>query len=106
MVPEDIVLQLKRNGTFDDLRKKLLAGFQNGTQGKEFVDRLTGLMEEMVNSDPTILNSSAAYEQITKQIEKADIYQSLRQQVLESLQKDDYKTRITEQIDSISKDNE
>lgn len=30
MVPEDIVLQLKRNGTFDDLRKKLLAGFQNG----------------------------------------------------------------------------
>lgn len=30
MTPEEVVLQLKRNGTFDDLRKRLLTEFQNG----------------------------------------------------------------------------
>lgn len=32
MQPEDIVLQLKKNGTFDDLRKRLLTEFQNGVK--------------------------------------------------------------------------
>jgi hypothetical protein len=30
MTPEEVVLQLKKNGTFDDLRKRLLTEFQNG----------------------------------------------------------------------------
>lgn len=29
MTPEEIVLQLKKNGTFDELRKKLLSDFQS-----------------------------------------------------------------------------
>lgn len=33
MTPEEVVLQLKRNGTFDDLRKRLLTEFQNGVSG-------------------------------------------------------------------------
>jgi hypothetical protein len=30
MTPENVVLQLKKNGTFDDLRKRLLSDFQAG----------------------------------------------------------------------------
>jgi hypothetical protein len=30
MTPDEVVLQLKRNGTFDDLRKRLLSEFQSG----------------------------------------------------------------------------
>lgn len=37
MAPEEVVLQLKRNGTFDDLRKRLLTEFQNGVSGLPFV---------------------------------------------------------------------
>lgn len=38
MTPEDIVLQLKRNGTFDDLRKRLLSGFQHGVCTVVYID--------------------------------------------------------------------
>ncbi|CEG72688.1 hypothetical protein CU097_008656 [Rhizopus azygosporus] len=104
MTPEDIVLQLKRNGTFDDLRKRLLSGFQHGEQGKEFTSKLNAFMADMISKDPSLLNSTSIYEKITKELERSGIYQTLQQQVLQELQTDYYQNRITEQVDIVYQD--
>ncbi|CAO3684768.1 unnamed protein product [Rhizopus microsporus] len=52
MTPEDIVLQLKRNGTFDDLERDYYPAFSmEYEQGKEFTDKLNAFMTDMVSKN-------------------------------------------------------
>ncbi|KAG2236820.1 hypothetical protein INT48_007004 [Thamnidium elegans] len=72
MQPEDIVLQLKKNGTFDDLRKHLLTEFQNGEEGQKFLNKLKLFMEDMIANDPTLIEkeSSSFHEIVSAELER------------------------------------
>ncbi|KAI8079469.1 hypothetical protein BDF21DRAFT_463532 [Thamnidium elegans] len=100
MQPEDIVLQLKKNGTFDDLRKHLLTGFQNGEEGQKFLNKLKLFMEDMIANDPTLIEkeSSSFHEIVSAELERAGIYNTIRQEALETLKGDYYQTRIDQEV--------
>ncbi|GAA5805932.1 hypothetical protein EDC94DRAFT_607470 [Helicostylum pulchrum] len=100
MQPEDIVLQLKKNGTFDDLRKRLLTEFQNGEEGQKFLNKLKLFMEDMIANDPTLIEkeSSSFHEIVSAELERAGIYNTIRQEALETLKGDYYQTRIDQEV--------
>ncbi|KAI7870986.1 hypothetical protein BDF14DRAFT_1321864 [Spinellus fusiger] len=92
MTPEDVVLQLKRKGTFDVLRKRLLSEFQKTSNGQSFIDKTNGFMEDVVKKDDSVLDKdrNSFYEHITSELERAKFYDSIREEVLETLLKDEY----------------
>ncbi|KAG2194030.1 hypothetical protein INT47_009921 [Mucor saturninus] len=104
MKPEEIVLQLKKNGTFDDLRKRLLADFQSGAGGENFLEKLKSFMEDMVARDPSLIEkeSSAFYELVSAELERAGIYNTIRQEALETLKGEQYQTRVNDEIKTLS----
>ncbi|GAA5817176.1 hypothetical protein MFLAVUS_010718 [Mucor flavus] len=100
MQPEDIVLQLKKNGTFDDLRKRLLTEFQNGEEGQKFLSKLKLFMEDMIANNPALIEkeSSSFHEIVSTELERAGIYNTIRQEALETLKGDYYQTRIDQEV--------
>ncbi|KAI8967987.1 complex proteins associated with Set1p component shg1-domain-containing protein [Mycotypha africana] len=104
MLPEDIVLQLKKNGFFDSLRKQLLTEFQMSDAGQQFSDKLNNFIENKIENDPSLLerNSSSFYEHISSEIEKSDTYTSLRDQILETLKRSDFQDKIDEEIRTVT----
>ncbi|OBZ81943.1 hypothetical protein A0J61_10006 [Choanephora cucurbitarum] len=100
MTPEETVLQLKRNGTFDELRKKLLSDFQSQTTGQKFLDDLKEFMEDLVQKSPSLLDTepSTFHEQVMTELEKAGIYQQIRKEALETLKGDYYQQRVDKEI--------
>ncbi|KAI8642222.1 hypothetical protein BD408DRAFT_416999 [Parasitella parasitica] len=100
MTPEEVVLQLKRNGTFDDLRKRLLTEFQNGEEGKIFLSKLKLFMEDMIARNPGLVekDSSFFHEQVSAELEKAGVYNSVRQDILGTLKEDYYQQRVDKEI--------
>ncbi|CDH57522.1 hypothetical protein RO3G_14289 [Lichtheimia corymbifera JMRC:FSU:9682] len=104
MKPADVVVQLKRNGSFDQLRKQLLTDFQNEPEGKAFLAKINNFMETMVLKDPTLLEKdrSAFLSLVTSELEKEGMYQSVKEQVLGTmLQKKDYQDQIDEQMEQV-----
>ncbi|KAI8366489.1 hypothetical protein EDC96DRAFT_544154 [Choanephora cucurbitarum] len=100
MTPEETVLQLKRNGTFDELRKKLLSDFQSQTTGQKFLDDLKEFVEDLVQKSPSLIDTepSAFHEQVMAELEKAGIYQQIRKEALETLKGDYYQQRVDKEI--------
>ncbi|KAI9262857.1 hypothetical protein EDC94DRAFT_607610 [Helicostylum pulchrum] len=100
MQPEDTVLQLKKNGVFADLRKRLLIEFQNGEEGQKFLNKLKLFMEDMIANDPTLIEkeSSSFHEIVSAELERAGIYNTIRQEALETLKGDYYQTRIDQEV--------
>ncbi|KAI8333761.1 hypothetical protein BD560DRAFT_493968 [Blakeslea trispora] len=100
MTPEEIVLQLKKNGTFDELRKKLLSDFQSQATGQQFLSDLKEFMEDMVQKGPSLIDAepSAFHEQVMTELEKAGIYHQIRQEALETLKGDYYQQRVDKEI--------
>ncbi|KAI9006290.1 hypothetical protein CLU79DRAFT_780438 [Phycomyces nitens] len=92
MTPEDVVLQLKRKGTFDSLRKRLLSEFQSESTGQSFLEKTNGFMEEIVKKDDSLLDKdrNSFYEHVTNELERAKFYDSIREEILERLLKDEY----------------
>ncbi|CAO3638347.1 unnamed protein product [Mucor fragilis] len=103
MAPEEVVLQLKRNGTFDDLRKRLLTEFQNGEEGQKFLSRLELFMEDMVARNPSLVekDSSFFHDQVSSELEKAGVYNAVRQDVLTTLKEDYYQQRVDKEIQTV-----
>ncbi|GAA5805897.1 hypothetical protein HPULCUR_011423 [Helicostylum pulchrum] len=97
MQPEVTVLQLKKNGVFADLRKRLLIEFQNG---QKFLNKLKLFMEDMIANDPTLIEkeSSSFHEIVSAELERAGIYNTIRQEALETLKGDYYQTRIDQEV--------
>ncbi|CEP09456.1 hypothetical protein [Parasitella parasitica] len=108
MTPEEVVLQLKRNGTFDDLRKRLLMEFQTGEEGKNFLGKLKLFMEEMVAQKPGLVekDSSFFHEQVSAELEKAGVYSSVRQDILGILKEDYYQQRVDKEIQLVNQKEE
>lgn len=100
MTPEDIVLQLKRNGTFDDLRKRLLSDFQSNAEGEQFLNKLKLFMEEMIAKDPSLIEkeSSSFHELVNAELERSGVYETIRQEALETLKGDYYQKRVDEEV--------
>ncbi|CAO3653838.1 unnamed protein product [Mucor hiemalis] len=100
MTPEDIVLQLKRNGTFDDLRKRLLSDFQSNAEGEQFLNKLKFFMEEMIAKDPSLVEkeSSSFHELVNSELERSGVYDTIRQEALETLKGDYYQQRVDEEV--------
>ncbi|KAL0074950.1 hypothetical protein J3Q64DRAFT_1841823 [Phycomyces blakesleeanus] len=92
MTPEDVVLQLKRKGTFDSLRKRLLSEFQSAPTGQSFLENTNGFMEDIVKKDDSLLDKdrTSFYEHVTTELERAKFYDSIREEILETLLKDEY----------------
>ncbi|KAI8066208.1 uncharacterized protein B0P05DRAFT_553400 [Gilbertella persicaria] len=105
MTPEEAVLQLKKNGTFDELRKKLLSDFQSQFAGQKLLDDLKHFMEDMVNKDPSLLDKEPFlfHEQVMSELEKEGIFHQIHQDILETLKGDDYQQRVDKEIQSLDK---
>ncbi|KAI9311551.1 complex proteins associated with Set1p component shg1-domain-containing protein [Dichotomocladium elegans] len=109
MKADDVVMQLKRNGTFDQLRKHLLTEFQNESEGQAFLAKINSFMEEMINANPSLLEKdrSAFIGHVMKELEKANVYQTVHEQVLGmSLQRKYYQEQINEQIQQVLPNND
>ncbi|KAI8980554.1 hypothetical protein BDB01DRAFT_796942 [Pilobolus umbonatus] len=100
MTPENIVLQLKKNGTFDGLRKHMLSEFQSGEAGQQFLKRLNTFMEDTLTDNPTLLEKGSNYfhEFITAELEKAGVYKDIHNDALNTLKEEYYQQRIDEQV--------
>ncbi|KAL7326488.1 hypothetical protein PS15p_208823 [Mucor circinelloides] len=108
MTPEEVVLQLKRNGTFDDLRKRLLTEFQNGEDGQKFLSKLTLFMEDMVARNPSIVekDSSFFHDQVSAELGRAGVYNAVREDVLATLKGDYYQQRVDKEIQTVNQKEE
>ncbi|KAI9278397.1 hypothetical protein BDA99DRAFT_492061 [Phascolomyces articulosus] len=101
MTPDEIVLQLKRKGTFDQLRKHLLSEFQNQQEGQSFLDNVNNFMEEKTSKDPSLLEKerSTFHSFMMKELEKTGMFQSAHKQVLETLlHQKYYQDQVDEQL--------
>ncbi|KAI9245457.1 hypothetical protein BY458DRAFT_528781 [Sporodiniella umbellata] len=104
MIPEDVALQLKKNGTFDNLRKELYFNFHQKDREGEFINKLKLFIEELIVKDPSLLNSPSFFDHVNKKIEESSIYPSLKEQALDTLQEDEYKNKIIDQVETIQKE--
>ncbi|KAG0170444.1 hypothetical protein DFQ28_002183 [Apophysomyces sp. BC1034] len=101
MTPDEVVLQLKRKGTFDELRKHLLTEFQTAPTGQKVLEKVNAFMEDMVNKDPSLTDKDgpAFHELVTTELERAGVYKSIRDEVLGTLlQTDYYQRRVDEEM--------
>ncbi|KAI7850221.1 hypothetical protein BDC45DRAFT_518792 [Circinella umbellata] len=101
MTPDEIVLQLKRKGTFDQLRKHLLSEFQNQHEGQTFLENVNNFMEEKTSKDPSLLEKerSTFHSLMMNELEKTGMFQSVHKQVLETLlQQSYYQVQVDEQL--------
>ncbi|KAI7905139.1 uncharacterized protein BX663DRAFT_501881 [Cokeromyces recurvatus] len=105
---EEIVLRLKRNGTFDSIRKQLLSEFQSGDAGQKFLDKLKAFMEDLVHRDPSLLDkdSSFFYDYVSAELERSGIYQTIRQEILDTLKDDSHQKKIDEDIYFVTENEE
>ncbi|KAI9487693.1 MAG: complex proteins associated with Set1p component shg1-domain-containing protein [Benjaminiella poitrasii] len=105
---EEIVSRLKRNGTFDSMRKQILVEFQTGDAGQKFLDKLRAFMEDMVNKDPNLLekDSSFFYDQVSAELERSGLYQTIREEILDTLKEDSHQNKIDEEILFVTEDEE
>ncbi|ORZ13579.1 complex proteins associated with Set1p component shg1-domain-containing protein [Absidia repens] len=104
MSAEDVVLQLKRKGTFDKLRKHLLSDFQTEPAGQQFMKKIQDFMEEMITKDPSLLDKdrTAFHSLMMDEIEKAGMYQTIQKEVVTTLmQADDFQQRVEEEMTAI-----
>ncbi|KAG2209634.1 hypothetical protein INT46_007326 [Mucor plumbeus] len=108
MTPEEVVLQLKKNGTFDDLRKRLLTEFQNGEEGQKFLSELKLFMEDMVARNPALAekDSSFFHEQVSAELEKAGVYNSVREDIFGTFKEDYYQQRVDKEIQLVNQKEE
>ncbi|GAN09679.1 hypothetical protein MAM1_0283c09211 [Mucor ambiguus] len=108
MTPEEVVLQLKKNGTFDDLRKRLLTEFQNGGEGQKFLGKLELFMEDMVARNPSLVEKDSLFfhDQVSVELEKAGVYNAVRQDVLATLKEEYYQQRVDKEIQTVNQKEE
>ncbi|ORY95750.1 hypothetical protein BCR43DRAFT_493534, partial [Syncephalastrum racemosum] len=98
MTPDQIVVQLKRKGTFDELRKALLSDFMNNEAGQALRQKVEATMQELVDKNPSLLDKdrSGFHATVMKELESAGIYGSLRVETL--LREKRYQDRMEEEI--------
>ncbi|KAI8332595.1 complex proteins associated with Set1p component shg1-domain-containing protein [Chlamydoabsidia padenii] len=104
MSAEDAVLQLKRKGAFDELRKRLLSDFQTGPAGQNFVKKIQDFMETMVMNDTSLLDKdrSTFHTIMMDEIEKAGMYQTIQKEIINGLiQTEDFQNKVTEEITAV-----
>ncbi|KAI9498525.1 complex proteins associated with Set1p component shg1-domain-containing protein [Zychaea mexicana] len=101
MTPDEIVLQLKRKGTFDQLRKHLLSEFQQQNEGQKFLENVTSFMQEKISKDPSLLDKERSTFQslMMNELEKAGMFQSVHEQIRGTLlQQKYYQDQVDEQL--------
>ncbi|KAI8098494.1 complex proteins associated with Set1p component shg1-domain-containing protein [Halteromyces radiatus] len=104
MSAEEIVLQLKRKGTFDELRKRLLADFQTEPAGQQFMKKIQDFMEDMITKDPSLLDKdkSAFHSLMLNEIEKTGMYQTIQKEIVTTLmQADDFQKRVEDEMNTV-----
>ncbi|KAL1928198.1 hypothetical protein VTP01DRAFT_3114 [Rhizomucor pusillus] len=62
---DDIVFQIKRKGTFDELRKQLYNDVLNDQLGKAFIERVNEYANQALERDPSLSTKSSAAFQAT-----------------------------------------
>ncbi|RUS26628.1 hypothetical protein BC938DRAFT_470508 [Jimgerdemannia flammicorona] len=98
MNPDEVVMQLKRKGAFDEIRKQVLSDFQKSDLGQQFLDRVTAVLEQATGQDPSLLQRDKA-SLLMEQLERSDVFEQARQQVLRSfLESEAYTPRIEDEI--------
>ncbi|KAI9307651.1 complex proteins associated with Set1p component shg1-domain-containing protein [Cunninghamella echinulata] len=101
MSAEDVVMQIKRKGTFDELRKRLLSDLETAPVGQQFLKSLQDFMEEKIKEDPSLLDKdrSTFHSLMMNDIEKAGMYQSIQNEVVTTLmQAEDFQKRVEEEM--------
>ncbi|KAI8142509.1 hypothetical protein BJV82DRAFT_669660 [Fennellomyces sp. T-0311] len=109
MTPDEIVMQLKRNGTFDQLRKHLLTEFQNQDAGQTFLESINSFMQEKASKDPSLLEKerSTFHSLMMNELEKAGMFQNVHEQVLGTLlQQKHYQDQVDEQLKMVERKDE
>ncbi|CAO3637091.1 unnamed protein product [Cunninghamella echinulata] len=101
MSAEDVVMQLKRKGTFDELRKRLLSDSRNSACGTTVFKKPSRLYGRKSKRNPSLLDKdkSTFHSLMMNDIEKAGMYQSIQNEVVTTLmQAEDFQKRVEEEM--------
>ncbi|KAG2178721.1 hypothetical protein INT44_001874 [Umbelopsis vinacea] len=107
MTPEEVVLQLKKKGTFDELRKQALQEFQANESGQTFINDIQEIMQKLEAEDPALFtkDKSHVHNIVLDRLENHAVYNDARQKMLDHyLHSEAVSTRIDKEIRAIVPD--
>ncbi|KAH8551971.1 hypothetical protein BGW37DRAFT_493101 [Umbelopsis sp. PMI_123] len=107
MTPEEVVLQLKKKGTFDELRKQALQEFQANQSGQNFINDIQEILQNLEAEDPSLFSKdkSHVHSTVLDRLENHFVYHDARQKMLDNyLHSDSISTRIDKEIRAIVPD--
>ncbi|KAJ2961453.1 hypothetical protein NQZ79_g3295 [Umbelopsis isabellina] len=105
MTPEELILQLKKKGTFDELRKQALQEFQADASGQSFASRISQILLNLEAEDPALFakDKSSVHNAVLERLETSSVYEDAKRDMLEKyLQSDAISTRIDEEIRALA----
>ncbi|GAB5590399.1 hypothetical protein Unana1_05299 [Umbelopsis nana] len=105
MTPEELVLQLKKKGTFDELRKQALQDFQANESGQSFINQINQILQQLEADDAALFTKDKSYVHnvVLDRLENNAVYDDARNGMLQNyLQSDSIATRIDEEIRALA----
>ncbi|CAO3679372.1 unnamed protein product [Umbelopsis ramanniana] len=87
MTPEEVVLQLKKKGTFDELRKQALQEFQANESGQTFINDIQEILQNLEAEDPALFtkDKSHVHNVVLDRLENHSVYNDARQKCWTSI---------------------
>ncbi|KAI8054367.1 hypothetical protein BDF22DRAFT_678744 [Syncephalis plumigaleata] len=71
LTPDDLVQQVKLQGAFDRMRKRLLTEFQDHDHGKRLLEQVDRVARDLAEQSPHVLRSRAYFHRaVLEQLER------------------------------------
>ncbi|KAL1919800.1 uncharacterized protein VTP21DRAFT_1731 [Calcarisporiella thermophila] len=100
LTEDQLILQLKREGKFDEFRTLLLEEFKHHKKGEEIIQELKELVQDAIKNDPALLDMNPAEFHITmlKHVDRSHIYDSALRLTTSLLDSENFDKKMKEEI--------
>ncbi|KAI9599034.1 hypothetical protein BDF19DRAFT_410419 [Syncephalis fuscata] len=100
ITPDDLVQQVKQQGAFDRMRKRLLTEFQEHEHGKRLLEQVDRVARDLAEHSPHVLRSRAYFHRaVLDQLERKHLYDDLKRVARQTfLDKEAYQIEMRTEI--------